>query len=214
MHTSNKLLHIVGFNRDLCIISMPVTDYYNPPLEIGKGLIENLTLQCTGYDTVSGQLTAYCVHIDYDTETNSALQFKNCKFVNTIRECVGIGTRENCNINFTNCEFKSERRAIYCHEQTASNKTNQNVEFIDCSILGGDNYSVIRLQENTEQSGNTATIKFQRCIAKNSDNYSTIIDLVGYPGATAITGGNRYLDGHVWYLDIMSDLNNKSILNN
>ena len=214
IRTTGKLLRLIGFNRDLCKITMPVTDYSTPPLEIGEGLVENLTLECTGYETVPGQLTAYCAHIDYDSEANSSLQFKNCKFINTIRECIGIGTRENCNINFTNCEFVSERRVIFCHEASASNKSNQNVEFIDCSLKGGEDYSVIRLQENSEQSGNSATIKFQRCIVKNIDYPTNIIDLVSYPGAQPVSGGNRYLDGHVWYLNVMSALNNESALNN
>ena len=212
VRSTNKTLYIKGINRDECIITQPVTDYAYPPMEIGKGLVENITFNTTGYDTVPGQYTAYCVHIDYEQERNHALQFKNCKFINTIRECIGIGTRENCHISFTDCEFECESRVVFIHEEQADNKKNQNVEFINCSIKGGGNYPVIKMQETSSYIGNECNIKFQRCIVKNTNNHTPLVEMYDHTTQTAPTG-NKWLNSDIWTLDFMSDMNNIEVLN-
>ena len=212
VRSTNKTLYIKGINRDECIITQPVTDYAYPPMETGRGLVENITFKTTGYDTVHGQYTAYCVHIDYGQEKDHALQFKNCKFINTIRECIGIGTRENCYISFIDCEFECEGRVVFIHEEQDDNKKNQNVEFINCSLKGGGNYPVIKMQETSSYIGNECNIKFQRCIVKNTNNYTPLVEMYDHTTQSAPTG-NKWLNSDIWTLDFMSDMNNIDVLN-
>ena len=219
--TSGKMLHIVGFNRDKCIVTHPIDDYYTPPLEIAKGLVENLTFVTTG--TTQQGLGAYCVHIDYPGEQNQALQFKNCKFKNTWRPCVGIGLRENFILSFVGCSFESYATysPIYCHEQQESDKENQRIEIIDCSIYNSASNEVraaITLQETSNYTGNTATILMQRCIMKSAKGaYSQqhpAIRCIDYSSSSQpSSGGGKYLDSHTWNLDYMSEMNTEAIAN-
>ena len=144
--STNKFLKIIGFSRDACIWQYDVSDYRKPPLEIGKGIIENITFKCTG--TGGEGLRAYNVHIDTDTSENSSLQFINCRFINTIRECVGIGLRQNFRLSFINCEFETDTGScVYCHEEQNDNISGQYIELIDCSMKRNSDGSVILLQE-------------------------------------------------------------------
>ena len=212
VRSTNKVLYLLGINRDKCIITQPVTDYYNPPIEIGAGLVENLSFVTSGYETVPGGSNAYCAHIDYAQEANNSLQFKNCYFSNTISTCVGIGTRENCHISFVNCEFESEHKCAYIHEQQADNKKNQNVEFIDCSMKCGNDYPAIKMQETSSYIGNECNIRFQRCIVKSTTSHTPLVDMVDLTTGEAPTG-SKWLDSDIWTLDMMSAMNNIEVLN-
>lgn len=209
-----KYLHLIGTGRDSTIVTYSGDDYYYPPLEASKGLIENLSFITTATEKAEGAIdTAYCVHIDYDDEINSALQFVNCYFESPIRPTVGIGLRENFTLNFTNCKFKSSVYPVYCHEQQANNKTGQRIELVDCSIQSTGATSAIHLQESRAYSGNEVTILMQRCIAKaNGVSGNNIISAVTYPNNETPTGSN-YLNLNSFYLDKMSALNNENILN-
>lgn len=222
VHTTGKFLHIKGLSRDACILTYSTGDYQEAPLEIGKGIVENLTIKATGTSHDSGaKQHAYCVHIDYSTSTNSSLQFRNCNFENDIRNCVGIGLRSNFTCSFIQCNFKSNAGSgpFYCHEQQADHITGQRVELIDCSFWQNSSSSfsnnAIRLQESSQYVDNQATILIQRCIV-----YSTIgfangnpVYIYDYSGKKESKGGSGFLGSRVWPLDPMSALNNNSALN-
>ena len=209
-----KNLHLIGAGRDATIVTYSGDDYYYPPLEAARGLIENMSFITTATQKASGAIdTAYCVHIDYDAEANGFLQFINCYFESPIRPTVGIGLRENYTLNFTNCKFKSSTFPVYCHEQQANNKTGQRLELVDCSIQSTGATAAIHLQESREYSGNVVTVLMQRCIAKaNGVSGNNIILATTYPNTQTPTGSN-YLNLNSFYLDTMSALNNENILN-
>lgn len=217
----NKFIRIVGFSRDSVVLTHSGSDYYYPPLEIGKGIVENMTIAVTGtiidVDAIDG---AYGVHIDYNQETNSSLQFKNCKFTSELRPCVGIGLRSGFVLSFVDCSFvcTSGQAPFYCHEEQSSNVSNQRVELINCSISNeGNNASdvCVTIQETPSLAGNNATILMQRCILKRSfgafDASVKAVKLFLYGGGEP--SGNKYLGSSTWNLDYMSELNNESIAN-
>ena len=208
---TNKFLKIIGFSRDACIWQYDVSDYKNPPLEIGKGIIENITFKCTG--TGGEGLRAYNVHIDTNTSKNSSLQFKNCRFINPIRECVGIGLRQNFRLSFINCEFETDSKScVYCHEEQNNNISGQYIELIDCSMKRNSDGSVILIQETPSLVNNHATIRMQRCIAKNTGT-SAVITATQYSQAPINLDGDGFLGTNLWTLDSVSSLNNNSLLN-
>ena len=222
IRSTGKTLHLIGAERDRCILTYSSGDYQKPPLEIDKGFVENLTIKATGTTLDDGaSQSAYCVHIDYDGEENSALQFINCNFENDIRNCVGIGLRQNFTVSFKGCSFVTHTQnlsPVYCHEQQASNKTGQRLELIDCSVYNDSNIAgyPIYLQESSEYTGNTATILIQRCIVKYKGGFPTsgkAIYIRDYSTSSEASGGAGYLGSHTWYIDPMSDLNNEDILN-
>ena len=209
--STNKFLKIIGFSRDACIWQYDVSDYKNPPLEIGKGIIENITFKCTG--TGGEALMAYNVHIDNDTSKNSSLQFINCRFINPIRECVGIGLRQNFRLSFINCEFETDSKScVYCHEEQNNNISGQYIELIDCSMKRNSDGSVILIQETPSLVNNHATIRMQRCIAKNT-GMSAVIKATQYNQVPINLEGDGFLGTNLWTLDTVSSLNNDSLLN-
>lgn len=209
-----KQLHLIGAGPQATIVKYAGDDYYYPPLEASKGMVENMAFITTATEPAAGAISqSYCVHIDYDSEANSALQFINCYFKSPNKHTVGIGLRENFTLNFTNCTFISSAPAVYCHEQQAANKTGQRIELINCAIQNTTALAAILLQETPTNTGNEMTILMQRCIAKaNGLSGNSIISAQTYPDHTAPTGSN-YLNTNGWYLDSMSAMNNEQILN-
>lgn len=215
-----KLLHLVGFDRNKCIITHPVNDYFNPPLEIAKGMVENLTFVVTGTELDNNG--AYCVHIDFTQSIGQSLQFVNCAFKGTVTPCVGIGLRENFTLSFVGCSFENYAKngPIYCHEQQDNNKTGQRIEVVDCSILNSATDAIrpaVTLQESTSYTGNEATILLQRNIMKcKYGDYTQAHDAIwckDHSTNEPTSGGGKYLDSHIWELDFMSEMNSESIAN-
>lgn len=222
--TTGKFLRLIGMSRDSVVLTHSGSNYYYPPLEIGEGIVENMTIKTTGstIDPDSGiNAGAYCVHIDYNQETNSSLQFLNCMFTSELAPCVGIGLRENFTLSFKNCEFvgTSGQAPVYCHEQQANNKTGQRIELIDCSLSNEGNHasdSCVLLQETPTLSGNVATILMQRCIMKRTygdftDSHKAVT--LTFYGGSGTADGDGYLGSHLWKLDYMSELNSEAIAN-
>ena len=205
LNAVGKTLHLIGTGKNSTIVQYAGTEYYNPPLEIATGIVENISFICTAQENQS-----YCAHIDWDEEAGHALQFINCYFENHTHHCVGIGLREHYILNFTNCMFSSALPPIFCHEQQANNKTGQMIELIDCSIKCSSQEPCIALQESVAFTGNTMVIRMQRNIVKTNGN--TVITAWTYPNH-GTPSGNNYLNTAGWYLDSMSALNNAAILN-
>lgn len=216
----NKFITIKGTSRDLCILKHSNGNYQTPPLEMGKGRVENLTIYAYGHTLDEGAIDgAYCVHIDYNIEINQSLTFEDCKFISEWRPCVGIGLRENFTLRFLSCAFEANGAAcVYCHEQQADNKKGQRIEIVNCSLYQG--YSVepryvVALQETSAYTGNEANILMQRNIMKNAygnfdAGHPAVIAYV-YGGGTL--SGDGYLNSNIWELDTMSEMNTESIAN-
>ena len=206
-----KNIKIKGFSRDSCILTYPASDYLEPPLEMAKGVVEDMTIIATGSTLAPGAtFLAYCVHIDFGEERNNSLQFKNCRFVNEARQCVGIGMRGNYRLSFINCEFECNTDGcVYLHEEQASNVSGQYVEFIDCSMKRNSIGDVIRMQESPGYTDNVAIVRFQRNILVNLGGTAIVMQQYGsQPGLT----GDGYLGSTNWILDTASALNNNSLL--
>ena len=212
--STGKYLHLIGSGTDATIVKCPGAGYNDPALEIGIGLVENMSFITTALTPGEGEsICSYAVHIDFDIESNRSLQFNNCKFITASQPAVGIGLRENFTLTFNNCYFESKASAFYCHEQQANNKLNQVVKLIDCTInTVGVNAPGIQLQETRSYTGNEATLYIQRCIVKRANTEKPIIAMKEYPD-NAEPQGTHYLNSYSWYLDDLSQMNNEAILN-
>lgn len=213
VHTSTKDINIKGFNRDECILTHDIGDYYNPPLEIASGLIENVTIIGTGTTLTDGSNQfAYCVHIDYNSAENKSLQFKNCRFINTVYPCVGVGMRNGLKLSFVDCIFECDTSAAFLmHEQQASDKTDQSIQFENCTFISnasGD--GTIHVQESDGYTGNNVTLTFARCIIKNTNSGPLAkLYIIGQ------TEGERtgWLNSKIYHLSVGSALNSDTLFN-
>ena len=224
VYYSGKNLVIKGTSKRECILKYKTGNYYYPPLAISKGRVENLTIKATGTTLDEGaERYAYCVHIDYDNESNSTLEFVNCDFENDRFLCVGIGLRENFHLTFYNCHFVTHYQGatpIFCHEQQASNKLNQKLSLINCTAYNDNTNATsyaVTLQESADYTGNEMTIEMQRCIFKAKGGFpngrALRIDVLGEGTGGEGSGGDGYLGSQGWFLDYGSELNNEAICN-
>lgn len=138
-----KELHIIGVDRDSCILQYNTHSYFKVPLEIAAGSVSNLTLY--GFNNailpedfsfteedlpdVYAHLipeilehqknhTGYTIHIDQNYLYERALSFKNCKIISENNHSIGIGTRGKSRISFEDCEIisKGSGGCIYFHD--------------------------------------------------------------------------------------------------
>lgn len=137
----NKTVHLIGTDRDNCVLQYESTDYHKVPLTFGAGTVANMTIY--GYHTgeekeidnlnvtndaynngtvESIQLwqmlfPGYAVHIDQNYSYEKEICMKNCKIVSNNNQCVGIGSRGKNTITFEDCELISNGSGgcIYFH---------------------------------------------------------------------------------------------------
>lgn len=139
-----KEIHIIGLNKDLCIIQYDAASYRKSPLTVGAGRIANLTIY--GMDSGVGQpvLTqeeiaainaeivgdswerqknykGYAVHVDQNFLYGRRVTFENCRVISENNHCAGIGTRGDSTVLFENCEFISlgGGSCIFLHDPTS-----------------------------------------------------------------------------------------------
>ena len=212
IHTSTKDLHIIGFNRDECILTHDVGDYYNPPLEVASGFVENLTIIGTGTTLAEGSSQfAYCAHIDYDSAIGKSLQFRNCRFVNTVYPCVGAATRANFKLSFIDCIFECDSSAAFLmHEQQTNNVTTQGIEFENCTFINHTNDdATLHVQESGTATGNKVTLTFARCIVKNTGTGGLARRYVLPSGDSS--EGSGWLNTRIYELSDGSALNSNAL---
>lgn len=225
LQNTGKFLRFIGYSKELCVITHSNGDYNHATLEVAQGYFENLTFVAAGNKIDEGaKMLSYAVHVDYDSETNSSLQFVNCNFINDGRECVGIGLRKNFTLSFKGCSFvthnlsrMSESHIIYCHEQQADGVIGQRIEIIDCSFYDDGDYPAVAifLQETSAYTGNDATLLVQRSImnAKSGWLDGQPVVLYDWTEKKYISGGNKWRESYLWNLDLASGLNNEDVFN-
>ena len=137
----DKTVHLLGTDKEQCIIQYDSSKYSTAPLNIGAGNVSNLTIY--GYlplgaeelnnsetstklfsndseETIEGwreKFPGYAIHIDQDYSFGNDILFENCKIVSNNNQCIGIGSRGNSSITFRACELYSNGMAgcIYFH---------------------------------------------------------------------------------------------------
>ena len=207
----NKFLSIIGMSKDECVLEYENGNYSNPPIEVSKGVIENLTIRAIAQEQQSGAVAkAYCLHADWGAEEDSSLYIENVRFINEDYQTVGIGLRANYNLEFVNCEFICEgnSNAFYCHDWPSGSGINQNVIVRDSTLINNGNVHTIKLQSQEVQDS-VATCTFQRNIVKNKGSNNLITMTLYNPSI----GGGNFLDSTDWHLSDDSALNTLSTIN-
>lgn len=206
-----KFLTIIGTSKDECILEYENGDYANPPIEMSKGVIKNLTIHGIEQEKQSGAVAkAYCLHADFDPEANSSLYIENVKFINDDYQVVGIGLRANYNLEFVNCEFicKGNSNAFYCHDWPSGSGINQNVIVKNCTMINNGSVPTILLQSQ-EVKNSVAICTFKRNIVKNKGSNNLIAMALYNPSI----GGGNFLDSTDWHLSDDSALNTLATIN-
>lgn len=223
---TGKNVNIVGVNRDKCILQNSVRDRANPPLEMAKGSVSNLTV--IGLDTgTQAQYNAYCMHIDSDNSQGQAsksqtLTVNNCKFYNPIHQAIGIGLRPYFTLTFNNCYIEAaDQSALYFHDWEpetipASDYNGQRLEVLNC-VLKNRSYDkpTIRIQSQ-ELADKCATVLFSGNSVRNhlSDGENATIARTYWGGSgPRVHTYTGYLELTDWHLDYSSSVNSEEKMN-
>lgn len=157
-----KNIKLIGIDKEKCIIYNDLDDYYNPPLEISKGYVENLTILSKNSGESSDN-SSYAVHIDDNRLYNSKLLFNNCYIYSDNRSGVGIGLRPNSEVVFENCEIVGKYGAgLFFH-----NSANEN-------YLGDNQNLLVKNSKILSLSGDKA-LQYQQCYGEENKAYFTSI---------------------------------------
>ena len=215
VHAFSKKVHIVGVDRETCILQYHGLDYANPPLEMAKGSVRNLTINCLNSGT-QGAAKAYCVHIDNDNEEGQTLLFENVRFYNPVHQGVGIGLRHNFELVFDNCEFEAvEQAALYCHDwetsDSGADKSGQKLTLLNCTLKNNDATHATIMLQSQELATNCATCKFVGCSVYNANSSGGKISMTMWQGRTLTN--NSFMSSSDWVLDALSGLNTEAVLN-
>ncbi len=210
-----KRVNIIGTDRKGCILKYSGLDYDNPPLEIARGSVKNLTIKATNSGT-QGTYNAYCVHIDNDNGANAALTFTNVDFINEVHQAVGIGLRANYAVTFDQCRFFAEdQAALYCHDwetaDSGADKTGQKLIVRNCSLINNSSSKATIMLQSQELVDKGAECVF---IGNSVLNKSTggLISMTLWSGRT-LTNDN-FLGSSDWVLSSDSALNTLETINN
>lgn len=130
----NKTVHLLGADRDKCIIQYKTDSYAQVPLNIAAGRVCNLTIYGEGTEGATkqtdnqdiadwenimvSQFTGYAIHVENNYSYGKELLFQNCKIISDSNYCLGMGCRGDFKAAFEGCEFlgRGEAGCIYMHD--------------------------------------------------------------------------------------------------
>lgn len=99
-----KEVHIIGVSREACIIKDTSGNYSTPPLAIGAGSVQNMTIieQANGAGTEN--MGAYAIHVEDNNLYNKKLLIRNCYVYSDSSSAIGMGLRGGCSVRIEDCE--------------------------------------------------------------------------------------------------------------
>lgn len=148
-----KELHIMGVDKNTCIITNSTGHYDTPAVEIDSGSLRNFTIISTGSAPTTDSSNAdkymkdYCVHVDHAHAEGRSLLIENCILRNNHRTAFGMGGYANNTVTIRNCDVWAgsppsdianpnwnKRGVLYFHNRQNSqyfpNVTGQKMRFI------------------------------------------------------------------------------------
>ena len=164
---TEKTLTIRGTDKEKCILQYPNGDYLNPPLEMGSGVLQNLTIYASHQEQLPGTIAkAYALHIDFHISRNNAFTVENVDFVNDSYQTVGIGLRNDFTLTFKDCSFvcKSNYDAFYCHDDPSGVQAPRQKLVVERCYFENNGTQPTIMMQSQEQEGSDIT-----CVWKDNN---------------------------------------------
>lgn len=138
-----KEVNIIGVSRETCTISNDTATYSTPPIEIGRGRLENLTIVAEYGDGISEDENGwlpYAVHTEDNNLYNGALTIKNCTLISELNASFGLGMRGGCEVNIENSHLIGRKGkgngAIFFHDSANQKYAGkQNINIVNCKLM-------------------------------------------------------------------------------
>ena len=212
----DKCVNLVGVSKDECILRYPSDDYPKPPLEMGMGIIENLTIHAYNNNTEATTQfgKGYCLHCDFYAHYQSNPPFSNylyCRnvhFVNDNNEAVGIGLRPNFTIEFDSCTFETlsgDEACFYVHSSTNANTINAKCIVRNCTIVNNAaNKETFRMDGYSFTNGGSTLVMQRNIVVNRGGGVKFAMHRYNYGTET----GSNWQGVSDWILDKTSMMNN------
>lgn len=183
-----KKLHLHGLNASNTIIWNDTGAYATPPIEIGHGLIENLTFYSKkdpnkDYSEITRK--SYAVHLDqrWGSGTKSVV-FKNCVFIGEHTTPIGCGVVDDVNIEMYDCVADATSlnngNAFQIHG-SSTGTGNANIILNGCTFkngsIGNGNGILLSNGGAAYNKGTTITIKANNCYGSFYNNVGDLLIL-------------------------------------
>lgn len=201
-----KTVFIVGESRYGVIVKNSTGAYETPPIEMGTGMLKNLTVYAEGNATPTNK--GYALHSESSVSASSCDFFilENCTFKSDYRQSWGMGMRGDTYYYVRNCTFER----VYFHDcEHANRATNQYIEFDSCNIIAKENGTAMLLQDQ-QMSGANVNLMFNRCLVK-SENGANI--QYGKWTGSGVEWVSSLDDFPTWHLSAYSFGNSDNALN-
>ena len=201
-----KTVFIIGESREGVIVKNNTGAYATPPIEMGTGMLKNLTVYAEGNATPSNK--GYALHSESSVSASSCNFFilENCTFKSDYRQSWGMGMRGDTHYYARNCTFEE----VYFHDcEHAYRATNQYIEFDSCNIIAKADGTALLLQDQ-QMSGANVNLMFNRCLVK-SENGANI--QYGKWTGSGIEWVSSLDDFPTWHLSTYSFGNSDNALN-
>lgn len=217
----DKAITIMGISKEDCIIQYPNTEYAHPPIEMGMGILKNLTIKAyNNGDTPSTQYgRSYCVHCDFASyyaqhpPISNYLCLDNVDCVNDDKDCLGFGMRQGMTFELLNCTFRTldgERGAVYVHSGIGV-FTNCHLIIKNCLIENNSpTTGALHLEGYWTTNGGSTALISENIVRNAGSGDQFTMTKNTHVGVEVVENWQGVSD---WLLDPLSQLNNIGTLN-
>ena len=196
----NKTVSIIGESRDGVVIKNNTGSYDTPPIEMGTGLLKNLTIYAENDGTYNPSNKGYAIHSESSVTNYNLFVIDNCTVKSDWRASWGMGMRGGVTYLARNCEFDG----VYFHDcQHAHAVGEQNIYFDTCNIVKN---SLIMQDQN--MSGSSIDVRFVRCLVEKN-----VVYYLWDSANNNVITKRGFVDFPNWKLNNLSWSNSKSELN-
>ena len=176
-----RYITIIGVDKDTCIITNKLNDYYKPPIDLTPNShLKNLTIIADNDgiveipDVGAAGHQSYAVHFDsagryYNSKTEGLSRIENCILISNNFQALGSGLCINQKLICENVEFIAYKNnnAMRIHNYSLEGGYGSSAVFKDCTFIS-ENAEPIHVQ-NVNNKNIDTEITFIRNVAYNNN---------------------------------------------
>ena len=203
-----KTVFIIGESRDGVIITNSTGEYATPPVEMGTGLLRNLTIYAKDPGGVTPTNKCYALHSESSVYNYFKFEVDNCNIISDWRQSWGMGMRGGMVYNARNVNFDG---GVYFHDNEHEDGTVQKIFFDNCNITREDTNAALIMQDQ-QMSSADIDVRFNRCFIKSLQGYEILFYKWDSANKTVIPA-TGFADFPSWGLNAFSWGNSEATLN-
>ena len=203
-----KTVFIIGESRDGVIITNSTGEYATPPVEMGTGLLRNLTIYAKDPGGVTPKNKCYALHSESSVHNYFKFEIDNCNIISDWRQSWGMGMRGDMVYHARNVNFDG---GVYFHDNEHTDGTVQKIFFDNCNITREDTGAALIMQDQ-QMSSADIDVRFNRCFVKSLQGTEIVFYKWDSSNKTVVPA-TGFADFPSWGLNAFSWGNSEDALN-